>query len=376
MHRQIVYPSAIPQDIDLLNTNKNAMVALGYLIQAILGGETQVDGLACEPSSPASMLVNLFPGSIYSLEEVDATAYGSLAADTTDQIMKQGIYPGGVFTLSAPTGSGQSVVYLIQAEYQDVDGGSEVLPYYNASNPSVPFSGPGNEGTPNYTIRQGLCTVAVKTGTPAATGSQVAPTPDAGYVGLWAITVANGQTTITSGNISQAAGAQLVGPKLSQKLNAASNLSDVVSAATALANLGGAPLASPTFTGSPKAVTPSTGDNTSNLATTAFVQNAFAAHVLSYSGYQVFPGGLILQWMQVSLTAGGTPNNGFYGDQAGFSFPMTFPNNCLLCVASPINTAGVEGGAGVSNPTTSGVAVSVQNTLAGSSPANVIAIGN
>jgi hypothetical protein len=39
----------------------------------------------------------------------------------------------------------------------------------------------------------------------ATTGTQVAPAPDAGYTGLYAVTVANGQTTITSGSIAQLA---------------------------------------------------------------------------------------------------------------------------------------------------------------------------
>lgn len=45
-------------------------------------------------------------------------------------------------------------------------------------------------------------------------------------------------------------------------------------AATALSNLGGAPLASPTFTGVPAAPTASAGTNTTQIATTAFVQTA------------------------------------------------------------------------------------------------------
>lgn len=45
-------------------------------------------------------------------------------------------------------------------------------------------------------------------------------------------------------------------------------------AATALSNLGGAPLASPTFTGVPAAPTASAGTNTTQIATTAFVQAA------------------------------------------------------------------------------------------------------
>jgi hypothetical protein len=55
------------------------------------------------------------------------------------------------------------------------------------------------------------------------------------------------------------------------------NLSDVSSAATARTNLGAAPLASPAFTGTPTAPTPAPGTNTTQLATSAFVQTAITA---------------------------------------------------------------------------------------------------
>jgi len=217
--RQMVYPGAIPQDTDFLNTNKNVMVGLGYLMQAILGTSTAVDGLACTPTGPATLTVNVATGSIYSLAQIDATAYGSLPSDTVNQIVKQGIVIGTTnFACPAPSTSGQSVVYLIQAAYQDVDGGSTVLPYYNSSNPSVPYSGPGNLGTSQSTVRKGVCVLAVKTGVAATTGTQATPAPDAGYTGLWAITVANGQSTITSGNIAQLATAPFITPKLSSIL--------------------------------------------------------------------------------------------------------------------------------------------------------------
>jgi hypothetical protein len=221
MHRQIVYPSAIPQDTDLLLTNKNTMVSLGYLMQAMLGTSTVVDGLACTPTGPASMTVNVAGGSIYSLAQIDATAYGSIAADTADQIMKQGIVIGTQnFSCPAPVTSGQSVVYLVEATFQEVDGGSTVLDYYNSANPAVPFNGPGGLGGSNFTVRQGLCTVQVKTGVAATTGTQVTPTPDAGFTGLYAITVANGQTTITSGSIAQLNTAPFIGAKLPELLTA------------------------------------------------------------------------------------------------------------------------------------------------------------
>ena len=61
MDRILVYPGSIPLDTDILNTNRNSMVALGYLAQAILGTGTIVDGLACSPTAPASLTVSVGP---------------------------------------------------------------------------------------------------------------------------------------------------------------------------------------------------------------------------------------------------------------------------------------------------------------------------
>src|SRR5271154_7125143 len=109
MDRIIIYTGAIPQDSDLLLTNKNTMVAFGYLMQAVLGTGTLVDGLACTPTGPATLTVNVGGGSIYSLAQIDATAYGSISADTTDQIVKQGIIIATQnFPCAAPVTSGQS----------------------------------------------------------------------------------------------------------------------------------------------------------------------------------------------------------------------------------------------------------------------------
>src|SRR4051812_10089360 len=91
MDREIIYVGQIPLDTDQLKQNKNTMIGLGYALQAILGTGTVVDGLACTATSPAGLTVNVAPGSIYSLQNVDGTAYGSLAPDTTHQIVKQGL---------------------------------------------------------------------------------------------------------------------------------------------------------------------------------------------------------------------------------------------------------------------------------------------
>ena len=209
--RQIVYVGAVPQDTDLLLTNKNMMIGLGMLARAILGTGTWVDGLACTQTTVASLNVLINQGAIYSNVNVDGSAYGSLSADTTNQIVKQGINLSPTqLSCPAPGTVGQSINYLIEAQYQDVDAGSTILPYYNSSNPSVAYNGPANSGTSQYTIRQGKCILTVKAGVAATTGTQVTPTPDSGYVGLWVVTVANGQTTITSTNISVYPGAPFI----------------------------------------------------------------------------------------------------------------------------------------------------------------------
>src|ERR1700722_10136407 len=154
MDRNIVYPGAIPLDTDLLSINRNIMIALGILIRATLGTETTVDGLACIPTAPASMSVQVGPGSLTQLSVVDATPFGSLSADTTDPLVKMGInLASQYFDLQSPLNSGSSVNYLIQSCLQESDQGLIVLPYYNAANPSQPYSGPANSGLPQATLR-------------------------------------------------------------------------------------------------------------------------------------------------------------------------------------------------------------------------------
>jgi hypothetical protein len=200
MDRLIQYTGAIPRVLDILLSNKNAMLADSFLARAVLGGATWVHGLGIAPTSPASLQVTIGAGSIYALDTVDATAYGDLGTDS-HVVLKQGILADPVtLTITPPSTAGYSQVFLVQAILQNADSGSTVLSYYNASNPAVPYAGPANSGTSQNTLRQAKCTIALKAGAAAATGSQTTPSPDAGYTGLYAITVANGQTSITSAN--------------------------------------------------------------------------------------------------------------------------------------------------------------------------------
>jgi len=199
--RVIVYDSAIPQTTDILQTNKMGMIGQSFLARAILGSNVEVNGLVCLPTSPASLQVTVSPGSIYELDEVDATAYGDLGVDA-NTVVKQAInYATQTLTITPPGTTGFSQVFLVQVALNDVDAGSQVLSYFNAANPLAPFSGPFNSGQSQFTTRTCKCAVALKAGVAATTGTQTTPAADVGYTGLYAITVANGATTVTSDNI-------------------------------------------------------------------------------------------------------------------------------------------------------------------------------
>jgi hypothetical protein len=202
--RQTIYYGQLPRETDLLLAEQNTMVALAKLSSGVLGATTIVNAFQCTPSTPASLNVLLTAGEIYQMENLEASNWSSISADTTDSILKQGILLEPVtLGITPPTTTGYSQVFLIEVQYQDSDVGSVVLPYYNASSPSTPYSGPGNSGAAQSTVRKGIAAYQVKAGIAAATGTQVAPTADVGWTGIYTVTVANGATTITSGNIAQ-----------------------------------------------------------------------------------------------------------------------------------------------------------------------------
>ena len=201
MDRQIVYPGSIPLDTDLLNIQRNVMVAMGYLAQATLGSTTIADGLTCTPTSPMSLSVVVGPGSITQFGVVDSEAFGSLPA-LSDPLVRIGVNLNpATFALTPPTVPGQSINYLLEASLLEVDATPLVLPYYNAANPAQPFSGPNNTGVAQATQRLQTVQFQIKAGVPATTGLQGTPSVDAGWVALYVIGVPAGATAITPQNI-------------------------------------------------------------------------------------------------------------------------------------------------------------------------------
>lgn len=213
MDRPTVQVEQLPIVEDILKGGQFTMTGLAKLSEAVLGTSTVVDGFPLAPTSPASLSAVLGAGSIYEQENLEQTSWSTLPADT-HTIVKQGIQLDPVpITFSPPVTVGYSQIFLIEAQYQDVDVGPVVREYFNADDPVDPLVGPGNDGAPDFTARAGRVAVQAKAGI-ASSGTPAAPAPDAGWAPLWYVTLSAGQTTITSGNITIAVNAPFIDPKL------------------------------------------------------------------------------------------------------------------------------------------------------------------
>jgi len=199
--RQLIYTLEQLTTVDMLQTQQNYYIALARFMQEIVNPNA-LGGFLCTPTVVPSLNVDIGNGEIYVTEPTDTTDYGvspnDIPADATP-ILKQGIYNGGSFSTPAPVTVGDSINYLIQITFQEID--DELQPRLFKVGGTVNVN----------TIRQDLAIVQIKAGTPAPTGTQVTPTPDAGFIGAWVITVAYGQTTVMSGDISQYTGAPFFG---------------------------------------------------------------------------------------------------------------------------------------------------------------------
>jgi len=189
MDRRIVYPLSVPQDVDVLWPQRHAMTALGFFMATLFGTAPVATGFTATVSG---LTVTVGAGSLTSYGAVDATAFGSLPASSTN-IQKIGINSSGAsFTITAPAVN-VTQQYLIEAQYYESDGTPIVLPYYNASNPSTPFSGPSNSGNALNTVRSQGVNLQIIAGSSTTSGWQP----------LYIVTATNTAGTTTIG-ITQA----------------------------------------------------------------------------------------------------------------------------------------------------------------------------
>jgi hypothetical protein len=179
---------------------QNAEVALGEVWEAVFGNSTVVWGLNCTPTSPGSMAVVLGRGGVTSLQTVDSSAPGSGSTNGNSIVKNGSLHAPATISMAAPGTTGQSINYLIEVTYADTDTNSIDLDYID---PVSLNSYTGNVAV--NTSRLDVCSVQVKAGTAATTGTQTTPAVDAGWTGVWVVTVNAGETSILANNIAQAA---------------------------------------------------------------------------------------------------------------------------------------------------------------------------
>jgi hypothetical protein len=206
MDRVSVYRDQLPYEEDVLLIGRYAYEGLGALVRDLIGSTTQVAGLLAAPTSPASLAVQVGAGSIYAFKPLDDAPQGQILGtggipadtDPDHSIMKQGLLRDPVtFAVTAPVTSGQSINYLIQARFVEEDAAASDAQFYNTANPNAPITDQVSRA------RYNRCEVGIKAGTAATTGAQTTPSADAGWVPVWVVTVANGATTVTGGNITE-----------------------------------------------------------------------------------------------------------------------------------------------------------------------------
>ena len=203
MDRNIVYPGSIPLDSDILNLNRNTLVALGALMQAVFGQSPLVDGLAVTPTQPPSLGVLIAPGSITTYDALDNSAYGSIAADGNDYLVKMGINVAAtVVAIGVPGSVGQSIVSLVEASFQESDVSPVVLPYFNAAAPDQPWLGPNNSGQAQATQRIQRVALRARVGAAAPTGTAVPPPTAPGWYPVATVTTNYAQTEIDATSIA------------------------------------------------------------------------------------------------------------------------------------------------------------------------------
>jgi hypothetical protein len=135
-----------------------------------------------------------------------------------------------------------------------------------------------------------------------------ATAPTTTYAGMWWLDISTNPATLRIRNNANTAWISC------GNLNEMSYLAGVTSAIQTQLNAKAA-LASPALTGVPTAPTPTTGDRTTKIATTAMFDSEFTKS-LAVNGYQKLPSGLIIQWGMINSVATDTPVN--------LTFPIAF----------------------------------------------------
>lgn len=198
--RQTLWVGELPQSAVTMQQMRDSSKSLFQFIADAMGSTNAAfSGLAATPGT--GLTIDIGAGALYQFNEIDPTTWSSLAADTSSWLL-QGLSVAQVLSgFAAPATSGDSVNYLIEAQIAVTDSPAVNLPFTNGANP------PATVQEAQSPSRVNVINFQVLAGTAAATGSQVTPTPTAGWVPLWQVTVDYGEVSLTTADIALAANA-------------------------------------------------------------------------------------------------------------------------------------------------------------------------
>ncbi len=208
--RTITTSGSVPSANQLNQQTRDDRIALGLLARDVLGSNVtngMYANLAVVPNG--GMYVEVQPansgigfGTVYQIKPEDPLPLPQnqavqLSADMNPVVLigQQNGPLGGIGPMTAPS-SGNSVIYLVEAQIVVTDG----------ANQTVKFQNPTGGGTTNESLpitRSDVINYQVIAGTPAS--SPVAPTATTGWVGIAQVTIPSGTTVITTGMIAPVA---------------------------------------------------------------------------------------------------------------------------------------------------------------------------
>jgi len=230
--RATVFTNQVPYDTDILRTNAYNMASSAALAKAIIGAgignSTTVSGLACVPTIPAGLKVQVNPGFMFSLENYDSTPYGSLPADTNadHRLYKTAFnWDPVILDVTAPPTAGNTWIYLVEGIFNTEDVNNISRPYFNSADPTSPIF------NNNFDTRTDIVSLQAIPGVESPT-TPVPPTPTPGWTALYYVTITNGQTTIISSNISPVStveGQPFIKETLTEKVSSSTLASNYVS---------------------------------------------------------------------------------------------------------------------------------------------------
>lgn len=144
------------------------------------------------------------------------------------------------------------------------------------------------------------------------------------------LTKGNGTTsTVTVNNVSNASVANKLGTSMIGSSTKPIYLNNGTPNAVNIDLSTLAPKASPAFSGIPTAPTPNISDNSTKIATTAFVKSLFTASKQKNGWWKDGNTGIIRQWGEATVTN----SNGYVG------LPISFPNACLSVQVTYLNNS-------------------------------------